>query len=194
MPRFATIVPILAAALLIAACGSSSPSSSPGSSGPVSQASAQAAGLKFASCMRANGVPNFPDPTDGSDGVRIQASQKQGSGQTMTVNGVPVSAPAFQSANTKCQKDLPKGLSLSPAQVSNLRKAALRMADCMRSHGVPNFPDPSVQSGPNGGIGIKLGGPGSGINPQSPAFQAAQKLCQPILQSAGGPGGLPPKS
>ena len=38
----------------------------------------------------------------------------------------------------------------------------------MRSHGVPNFPDPSP------------GGPGvipSSINPQAPAFLSAQKAC-----------------
>ena len=50
----------------------------------------------------------------------------------------------------------------------------------MRSHGVPNFPDPS-----HGGGGIQLG---SGINPQSPAFQAAQKICFKLLPG-GGPGG-----
>jgi hypothetical protein len=41
----------------------------------------------------------------------------------------------------------------------------IKFADCMRSHGVPNFPDP----GPGGGIQIN-----SGINPFSPAFKAAQ--------------------
>ena len=49
----------------------------------------------------------------------------------------------------------------------------------MRSHGVPNFPDPS-----HGGGGIQLP---SGINPQSPAFQAAQKTCFKLLPG-GGPG------
>lgn len=41
----------------------------------------------------------------------------------------------------------------------------------MRSHGVPNFPDPS----PGGGLSIA---PGSGLNPRSPSFQAAQKACR----------------
>jgi hypothetical protein len=59
----------------------------------------------------------------------------------------------------------------------------------MRSHGVPNFPDPTVQSGPGGGVGIGIRvQAGSGIDPKSPAFEAAQKICQPILQKAGGPG------
>jgi hypothetical protein len=43
----------------------------------------------------------------------------------------------------------------------------------MRAHGVPNFPDPNAQ----GQISVQ-GGPGSGIDPGSPAFQNAQKACQ----------------
>jgi hypothetical protein len=50
----------------------------------------------------------------------------------------------------------------------------------MRSHGVPNFPDP-----PSGG-GIKIA-QGSGINPLSPAFKAAQSQCAKLLPG-GGPG------
>jgi hypothetical protein len=63
------------------------------------------------------------------------------------------------------------------------------MATCMRSHGVPNFPDPKVQAGPNGGVGVQLNASGGGPNPSSPTFQAAQKICMPILQKAGGPPG-----
>jgi hypothetical protein len=51
----------------------------------------------------------------------------------------------------------------------------------MRSHGVAAFPDPS--SGSGGGININLG---SGINPASPTFQAAQTICNKLL-----PGGSP---
>jgi hypothetical protein len=55
---------------------------------------------------------------------------------------------------------------------------------CMRSHGVPSFPDPS----PGGGIRIT---PSSGVNPRSPAFQAAQQACQKLLPG-GGPGHASP--
>ena len=50
----------------------------------------------------------------------------------------------------------------------------LQFARCMRSHGVPSFPDPSSR----GGIDIA---PGSGINPQSPAFQSAKAACRRYL-------------
>jgi hypothetical protein len=49
----------------------------------------------------------------------------------------------------------------------------------MRSHGVPNFPDP-----PGGGGGIQIPA-GSGINPKSPAFQSAQNQCMKLLPGGG---------
>jgi hypothetical protein len=57
----------------------------------------------------------------------------------------------------------------------------IKFADCMRSHGVPNFPDPS-----GGGGGIHFSS-SSGINPASPAFGAAQSSCAKLLPG-GGPG------
>jgi hypothetical protein len=65
------------------------------------------------------------------------------------------------------------------SQRSVAASAGIKFSDCMRSHGVPNFPDP----GSGGGIQINSS---SGINPQSPAFQSAQKACAKL-----GPGGGP---
>ena len=65
--------------------------------------------------------------------------------------------------------------------------AALKFAACMRSHGVPNFPDPS---GGGGGIHFHLSA-GSGITPFSPAFKAAQTSCRKLLPG-GGPGAQHP--
>jgi hypothetical protein len=59
----------------------------------------------------------------------------------------------------------------------------LAFSECMRSHGVPNFPDPSS----GGGIHITVG---MGINPFSPAFKAARAGCKRLLPG-GGPGGAP---
>lgn len=61
------------------------------------------------------------------------------------------------------------------------RSSGIAVAQCMREHGITNFPDP----GPGGGIQIPSG---SGINPQSPGFQSAQKACFKLLPG-GGPGG-----
>lgn len=63
--------------------------------------------------------------------------------------------------------------------------AALKYSQCMRSHGVPNFPDPSI-SGDKATIQIK-GSPGSGLDPNSPQFQAAQSACRGLLPNGGQP-------
>jgi hypothetical protein len=64
--------------------------------------------------------------------------------------------------------------------------AALAFSKCMRSHGVPNFPDPKVS-----GHRIQISGSSSGVNPQSPAFKSAQQSCNHLLPG-GGPGSGPP--
>jgi hypothetical protein len=135
--------------------------------------------------MRANGVPNFPDPGGNGGGIQVQSSANG----SMTVNGVAVSAPAFHNATKKCQSEMPQGRPVSAGQIAKLRAGALKMANCMRSHGVPNFPDPVVRAGPGGrGIEMSVGGANAGINQQSPAFQKAQQTCGPLM---GGPLGVP---
>jgi len=72
---------------------------------------------------------------------------------------------------------------------SNASKSAhaspfLAFSDCMRSDGVPNFPDPS----PGGGIHLS-----SGIDPGAPAFEAAQAKCQKLMPG-GGPGAQHPSA
>lgn len=60
----------------------------------------------------------------------------------------------------------------------------LAFSQCMRAHGVTNFPDPSS----GGGIRINIG---SGINPLSPSFKAAQGTCRHLLPGGGPPTGPP---
>jgi hypothetical protein len=61
---------------------------------------------------------------------------------------------------------------------SSLANAELQVSECMRSRGVPNFPDPS-----GNGSGFNLNG--TGINPQSPAFVSAQQTCFKLLPGGG---------
>jgi hypothetical protein len=175
--RITIIVSLLAAALGVAACGSSSPTSTTDPSNSV--AGKDASGVAFSSCVRAHGVPNFPDPTsNGQGGIQIQQSQRSGSGPTTEVNGVPVNGPAFQKAMQDCRHYLPNAGHPSAAQTAKTKAQALAMSRCMRSHGVPNFPDPTFQTGPGGGVGVGIRiGNNSGIDPNSPTFQAASKEC-----------------
>jgi hypothetical protein len=165
----------LAAAAMMAACSSSSPkgSAAPTSSSARSDSGSQPSSstLAFSKCMRANGLPNFPDL--GGSGMRIE-----GTGQALSVNGVLVNAPAYRAARQACEKYMPHSQA-TPAQAAQQRQRGLEFARCMRSHGVPNFPDPRVISSSGGNQQVYL----PGINPQSPAFQAGAKAC------GGGPKG-----
>jgi hypothetical protein len=62
------------------------------------------------------------------------------------------------------------------------RSVGLAFARCMQSHGVPDFPDP----GGHGGFVVQ-GGPGTGLDPRSPVFRAAQSACQKYLPDGGRP-------
>jgi hypothetical protein len=56
---------------------------------------------------------------------------------------------------------------------------AVKFSACMRTHGVTNFPDPTPGGG---GIHIQAG---SGVEPFSPSFKAAQHACQKLLPGGG---------
>src|SRR5262249_5381052 len=123
-------------------------------------------------CMRANGVPNFPDPN--AQGV-IQGS------------GFDPSSSAFQKAQHACAKDFGGGGRPSPAQIARAEAAALAFSKCMRSTGVTNFPDPDFGSG--GDIRISIHAhPGSGgtLDPNSPIFRKAQQACGSLLPGRAG--------
>jgi hypothetical protein len=125
----------LICAAVVVACGSSSPPQADASGGPL---------LSLARCMRAHGVPNFPDPGT--------------SGGLIIPNYINPDAPAFKSAQGACAKlaQSPGG----PGTSSESRKAQLlALAKCMRSHGVPNFADPT-SSRPPSSSGNAVGGNG----------------------------------
>ncbi len=151
-------------AMAIAACGSGSSPSLSAASGS-SNSSGQ---LAFAKCMRSHGVPSFPGPGAATPS-RSPAISVFGIVLPSTID---VSSPAFKSAMSSCLK-LVTGAA-SHSGVSEARRlAALRYAQCMRKHGVTNYPDPTF-------IGVaEEEKPLSvyGINDQSPAVIRAQKAC-----------------
>jgi hypothetical protein len=174
--RFTFSLSLLAAALGLAACGSSLTNTG-GSTAAQGDPAGTSKALAFARCMRSNGVSNFPDPTDGELKLQVQKAPN-----STSVNGVEVNGPAFQKAMSACHSYLPNGGHPSAAATAKAKAQALAMSRCMRSHGVPNFPDPQFQTGPGGGVGVKISG--AGINPSSPSFQAAQQACGRIFGGA----------
>lgn len=176
MPRasIALSLGLAGLSLVAAGCGGGSPtpgvaqigtvtttaqSPSPASTTPAQGAASKADFVAFVDCMQKHGV---------------QAQLAQG-GHGVSITGkLGPNAPQFQAAQKACQKLLPGGgpQPLSPAQQAQEVKELVALAQCMRSHGYPNFPDPSSQ-----GV-FNLSG-GSGVDPNSPQFQSAMSACRP---------------
>jgi hypothetical protein len=124
-----------------------------------------AEGLAFSECMRSHGVADFPDPN-----AQGQTEISGGPGSDLNPSN-----PTFQRAQNACQSKMPQP---TPAQQAQALQNALKMSQCMRDHGITDFPDPQSHGG--GRVSLSLhGSPGSDLNPNDPAFQRAQKICMP---------------
>jgi hypothetical protein len=165
----AATVAACACAVALAACGGSSKHDAASASNNYQSF------LNFSKCMRAHGVPSFPDPSAGG-GISITPGA-----------GLNPASPAFQNAQKTCSHLLPGGGPGHQKPSEQAKQRMLALARCMRAHGQQNFPDPTTtpprapaQGQPGavlgiGGLFLNLGA--AGINPNSPAFQQAGKAC-----------------
>ena len=181
---------LIALGVLVTGCGGNSPTGGVASLGShaskTSTTSSTAAGstrggesspdsqaVAYSACMRSHGVPNFPDPKVSTNGNEVKVA--------IGINPSISGNPQFKSAQQACSKLLPGGgpgsgpnHQISPQEQSQYLKAAA----CIRSHGIPNFPDPTFSGG---GVHIAH----QGLNEISPAFKAAVQACESLI-----PGGL----
>jgi hypothetical protein len=129
--------------------------------------------LEFAGCMRSHGITDFPDPSSGG-GFVFHAS----AGMTQS--------PRFQAAQKACQKYMPPVPGSGSPPSAQALAHMLKVAECMRRHGITDFPDPRTSfplralAGAGGVIsdidGVILVFP-STIDAQSPAFTQAAAAC-----------------
>jgi hypothetical protein len=160
-----TWLAVAAFAVLATACSSSAAStSSPDPSGSYSYAQEVA----LAQCMRAHGLPAFPDPSPSggfSSNVLTTFDTSTGQAAYGACRHLLTGAPSISQLQQELQKE-------QQAQAQRL-PTMVKFAQCMRSHGVPGFPDP--------GQNLPAAAKGTGLNPNSPVFQAAVKACQSVL-------------
>jgi hypothetical protein len=167
-------------AMLAAACGGSNKVASVGSSSVGESSNASSSGsatssdeftaLRYSQCMRSHGIPDFPDPTASGDFTI------HGAGPNSDLNR---NNPAFQSAEQACQRYRPQH-DVTPAHQAQLESEYLSFAQCMRSHGVSDFPDPVTGRGGHPGFRLQ-GSPNTDLNSNNPAFQRGVEACQRIL-------------
>jgi hypothetical protein len=110
-------------ALISAGCGSNA--SSETGAGDTKKATARDKAVKFAECIRAHGVSDFPDPN----------------AKNQFEYGVSVTPTVWKQATTAC-KDLQPPGTLSSKRTSKQQSDAVRFAQCIRDNGVEDFPDP----------------------------------------------------
>jgi hypothetical protein len=134
--------------------------------------------------MRAHGVPSFPDPQPGG-GFAFRASP------------AVISSPSFKAAQARCGRLLPGPLSsgasgFSPQVEAQALEQLRTVAQCMRRHGVPDFPDPRAARPANISLGefteitnykgVWLLFPAT-IDMQSPAWEHAAAACGALAES-----------
>ena len=154
-------------ALLAVACSGGNSPAAAGSTAAGSTAYQKA--LAYAQCLRSHGEPGWPDPNS------------QGNFRITGANHVQQGSPQFASANKACEHLLPDGGQETAAQQQQALSQALKFVACMRSHGIPDFPDPTVQDGQ---VSMTLGA--SGFARNSPQLQSARQACRSL-----GPGDGP---
>lgn len=172
------VAPVAALVLVAAGCGGSKAPSvasltpttkqqSPSSTSPAAAGgSAYGSNVAWASCMTAHGIATSPS----GDGVMITSN-------------VDPNSSLFQMAYKACAKmwSQPPPQSaptLSPAQQVAAAKANLAFASCMRTHGVPGFPDPNGQ-------GTFPAASMQGIDANSPLVLTAFKACESLESKVG---------
>jgi hypothetical protein len=162
---------LIAMVALISGCGSSAPAETGSGGGGNTAANPQKA-VKFAECMRSNGVSEFPDP---------------GASGKFTIDGIvngsslDPSTPVFKQAISACKDLEPAGFmgsKRSPQQMD----AALKFAQCMRENGVNDFPDPV-----NGQPLVDTNRiPSSATNSGMSILNAAMQKCRDLSAAARG--------
>jgi hypothetical protein len=165
-PPIPAVLIATAAVVLAAGCGSSS---LPTSSARPPTATTNLAGnaMAFAACVRLHGLTEYPDPH-----VSESAGHEQ---MSISPGGLDPTSPAFKSATHACGHLLPDGGSPIRAISPQDQAEDLRFASCMRTHGVPNFPDP----GRDGAFTLS-----PGENQQAPQFQRATRACTNVEPSS----------
>jgi len=146
-----------------------------GTATPSSSASAASGNdsdgfLRYAQCVRDNGVPEFPDPE--VDGGKVHLQLPPG-----------LDREKVEAAQAKCRQYLPNGGEGNRQIDPEAREQILKFAQCMRENGVPNFPDPAEDGG------IRLNVDELGIDPQSETFKSAEEKCKQYQPSPPPDGG-----
>ncbi|HTV10455.1 MAG TPA: hypothetical protein VME20_01210 [Acidimicrobiales bacterium] len=153
----------------VAGLGTTTTSVGPSAANGGSTTTPSDSALAFVNCMRTHGEPNMPDPVMEGHSVHI-----------VVTPGLDPSSQRFTAADNACRHLLPNnGVSRDTITAAD-QADYLKAAACMRSHGAPNFPDPTFE---NGSVTFNVRTP---IDTSSSEYKSALATCQKLI-----PAGLP---
>ena len=195
MKLFAIAVAAVAGIIVVAGCGSAHstggvPSIASGTSGHSSSGGYSASRVvalhAAAACIRSHGIPSYQDPVLTANGQVFTDSRSiQDYLANHADSGSKQDNAAVQAVLAPCGALIavaglqPEDEAPAP---SRLVEAGVKLAQCLRAHGLPNFRDPTSSSPftPGHGFGISADElPNNGANgKQDPTFQSAFGACQ----------------
>jgi hypothetical protein len=135
--------------------GTTGSSEDDGESDQPTEEDAEEQMLAFTKCLREHGV----DVDDSGGGIQIK--------------GTPGDSDVIDEAMKACE-DLRPQMGRdgeSPEIPEEMKAKFLALAQCMRDEGY-DFPDPKFDGG-----GVRIGGPGSDLDPEDPEVQEAMERC-----------------
>ena len=127
--RLGPLVALAMVALTGAGCGNGSTED-----GHTGSANRDRGAMKFAECMRDNGVGEFPDP-DASGELTIDG--------VLNGSSLDPSSAAWRNAIAACEDLQPAGFTGDEEVTAEEQETRLEFARCMRDNGVGDFPDPA---------------------------------------------------
>lgn len=157
--RAAWLAVVLAAAVLVAAACGGGPAAPAASLGQ----SLYARSLTYSRCMRMHGVPDFPILKPGPAGTLIHP---------VSPPAGMLSAPGYDAAFRACLKLAVIGGG-SRARYEAVALNGLKLAECMRAHGITNYPSPTALDGGLHVPDLTV----IGLDPHTLQFQAAGRAC-----------------
>jgi hypothetical protein len=184
----AAVIVAAGLALLAAACSSASSAGSGGSSSAAASAGSASA-IAYSGCIRSHGVPDFPDPASNGQVPKVDAPR------------LGVSSSRLQVAQAACQHLYPNSggpggvltknslgqceeTGECPQALVQAAMTAMRTyARCMRSHGAPTWPDPTIDSEGRPGFNLLHV---TGFDPNSSQTSNVMQECYHVM-----PGGVP---
>jgi hypothetical protein len=183
----AAIVATAGLSLLAAACGGSESSTASHGSPNGGGSTTSTSYVAYSACMRSHGVPAYPDPDSSGQLPKPDAHH------------LGVSDSRLQSTQEACQRLLPStGRAVSSGSITQCMMAEncprslvqhvlneeRSFAQCMRAHGVPNWPDPSTDSRWRPVFAISISK--DGFNPYSKPIWAKGNACSHLMPDLSG--------